>query len=58
MMCNHCKANVEKTLTQIDGARSVRVELSEGMAYIDGENIDVQKVVSAINALGYKCTAE
>lgn len=58
MMCNHCKANVEKILTQIDGVRSVRVELSEGMAYIDGENIDVQKVVSAINALGYKCTAE
>ena len=58
MMCNHCKANVEKTLTQIDGVRSVRVELSEGMAYIDGENIDVQKVVSATNALGYKCTAE
>ena len=58
MMCNHCKANVEKAIAGIEGVRAVRVELSEGIAYIDGEKIDPQKVISTINGIGYKCTIE
>ena len=58
MMCNHCKANVEKAIAGIEGVRAVRVELSEGIAYIDGENIDPQKVISTISGIGYKCTTE
>lgn len=58
MMCNHCKANVEKALAGIDGVNAVRVELAEGIAYIDGENIDSQKVISTINGIGYECVAE
>ena len=58
MMCNHCKANVEKAIAGIEGVRAVRVELSEGIAYIDGEKIDPQKVISTINGIGYECTAE
>lgn len=58
MMCNHCKANVEKAIAGIEGVRAVRVELSEGIAYIDGEKIDPQKVISTINGIGYKCTTE
>ena len=55
MMCNHCKANVEKALAGIAGVHSVHVELSEGIAYIKGENIDTKKVISTINTLGYEC---
>lgn len=58
MMCNHCKANVEKALAGIDGVNAIRVELAEGIAYIDGENIDSQKVISTINGIGYECVAE
>ena len=58
MMCNHCKANVEKALAGIEGVNAVRVELAEGIAYIDGENIDSQKVISTINGIGYECVAE
>lgn len=58
MMCNHCKANVEKALAGIDGVNAIRVELAEGIAYIDGENIDPQKVISTINGIGYECVAE
>lgn len=54
MMCNHCKANVEKALSRIEGVSSVHVELSEGVAYIEGENIDNNKIISAINGLGYE----
>ena len=58
MMCNHCKANVEKALAGIEGVRAVRVELQEGIAYLEGENIDHQKVISTINGIGYKCMSE
>ena len=58
MMCNHCKANVEKALAGIEGVRSVHVELSEGIAYIEGENIDTPKIISTINALGYEYVDE
>ena len=58
MMCNHCKANVEKALAGIDGVNAIRMELAEGIAYIDGENIDSQKVISTINGIGYECVAE
>ena len=58
MMCNHCKANVEKALSGIEGVHSVRVELSEGAAYLTGENIDSQKVIDTINGLGYEYVRE
>ena len=54
MMCNHCKANVEKALAGIDGVQSVHVELAEGIAYVEGENIDTEKIISTINAIGYE----
>ena len=58
MMCNHCKANVEKALAGIDGVSAVRVELAEGIAYLEGEHIDSQKVISTIYGIGYECSVE
>ena len=54
MMCNHCKANVEKALANIDGVTAVRVDLGEGIAYIDGKNVDRDKVIATIKELGYE----
>ena len=53
MMCNHCKANVEKRLAEIEGVTSVRVELSEGAAYVTGE-ADSDSIIEAIGSMGYK----
>ncbi len=58
MMCNHCRENVEKSLRNIEGVTDVRVELSEGAAYIKGEGIDSRKVIETINALGYRYIPE
>jgi uncharacterized membrane protein YraQ (UPF0718 family)/copper chaperone CopZ len=55
MMCNHCKANVEKALSGINGVMAVYVELSEGVAYIEGSNIDTDEVIRIIQSLGYEC---
>jgi copper chaperone CopZ len=57
-MCNHCKANVEKALSNIDGVTAVRVDLAEGAAYIKGKEIDTETVIATINSLGYKYIEE
>ena len=58
MMCNHCKANVEKNLAKVEGVESVRVELTEGAAYIQGKNVDPEKIIETIKSLGYKYIQE
>jgi uncharacterized membrane protein YraQ (UPF0718 family)/copper chaperone CopZ len=54
MMCNHCKANVEKALASLDGVTAVRVDLNEGIAYVDGKDVDRERVIAAIKELGYE----
>lgn len=58
MMCNHCKANVEKSLSNVEGVTEVRVDLAEGTAYVKGEKIDHGKIVEAIESIGYKYIEE
>ena len=57
-MCNHCKANVEKSLSNVEGVTEVRVDLAEGTAYVKGEKIDHGKIVEAIESIGYKYIEE
>lgn len=53
MMCNHCKNNVEKNLAKVEGVTAVTVDLTEGVALVEG-NFDPAKVVATINELGYE----
>ncbi|MBQ5638412.1 MAG: heavy-metal-associated domain-containing protein, partial [Alistipes sp.] len=57
MMCNHCKANVERNLAKLEGVESVRVDLAEGVAYVTGD-VEPQKVIDLINDLGYEYLAD
>ena len=52
MMCNHCKANVERNLLALPGVESVTVELSSGMVTVTG-TVDDKAVVDCITSLGY-----
>lgn len=58
MVCNHCRANVERCLKDIEGVTETRVDLTEGSAYVKGENIDPKKIIEAIESIGYKCIEE
>lgn len=53
MMCNHCKATVEKGLAQLDGAEKVTVDLAQGIAYIEG-NVDPETVRNKVTELGFE----
>ena len=57
MMCNHCKANVERNLAKLEGVESVRVDLAEGVAYVTGD-VEPQKVIELIDSLGYEYLAD
>lgn len=52
MMCNHCRANVEKTLQSLQGVDNVAVDLAAGTATVTGTATD-EAIVSAITGIGY-----
>ena len=53
-MCNHCKANVENGIAKIPGVTAVEVDLSTGIAYIEGKDYNSSEVIETIKSLGYK----
>ena len=53
MMCNHCKATVEKGLAQLDGAEKVTVDLAQGIAYVEGD-VDEEAVRAKVIELGFE----
>ncbi|MBE9510356.1 MAG: SO_0444 family Cu/Zn efflux transporter [Bacteroidetes bacterium] len=58
MTCNNCKNSVENNLKSIYGIEQVNVNLANSSAAIKGENIDLEKIKSCINSLGYKYKGE
>lgn len=54
MMCNHCKANVERGLAALEGVTAVHVDLDEGTARVEG-TAPRERVIREIERLGYRC---
>ena len=52
-MCNHCRANVEKTLQGLQGVDEVTVDLAAGTATVKGDITD-EAVIKAITDIGYE----
>ena len=54
MTCNHCKMNVENKIISIAGVKEVKVDLASAMVQIVGEQVDLDKVKSGVESIGYK----
>lgn len=55
MSCNHCKANVEKTLENIDGIKKAEVNLDEKIASIKYKgDLNKEEIKSQIKDAGYE----
>lgn len=52
MMCNHCRANVEKTIQQLEGVTTVEVDLASGIATVEG-TFDDENIIKAVQGIGY-----
>ncbi len=57
MMCNHCKANVERILASLEGVVAVSVDLAAGEATVEG-SVEREQVIAAIRAMGYDYVEE
>jgi uncharacterized membrane protein YraQ (UPF0718 family)/copper chaperone CopZ len=53
MTCNHCKANATKAISSLKSVKEVIVNLSEGVAYVDGNPTD-EEIKSAVEAIGFE----
>jgi copper chaperone len=58
MSCNHCVARTEKALAAVEGVSRVEVHLEPGSATVDGEHIAVDKLIEAVDRVGFTATIE
>lgn len=58
MTCNHCKMSVERNLGTIEGITWVEVNLKDKVVAIYGESIDLEKVRSTLDELGFEYHGE
>ena len=57
MMCNHCKAKVEKTLKAIDGVDEAIVDLAAKTATVTlSADVPDEALVAAVEGKGFKPT--
>ena len=57
MMCEHCKAKVEKALLELNDVSKVKVNLKDKTATIYSKNsINESDITNAITKLDYKVT--
>ena len=54
MMCPHCEARVKSVLEACDGVESAIVSHKDDSAIVSGEGINVDALISAVTAAGYK----
>ena len=57
MMCNHCKAHVERALSRVEGVTAVEVDLAAGIARVEGK-FETERILSAVRELGYGCSEQ
>lgn len=53
LRCNHCRANAEKAIAQLEGVESAEVDLPTGQAVVRGR-VSVEQVRKAVETLGFK----
>ncbi|MBU5294623.1 heavy-metal-associated domain-containing protein [Anaerosalibacter bizertensis] len=53
MSCGHCVKAVKEALKELDGVKSVVVDLEGKKAVVEGDNLDDNKIKEAIDEAGY-----
>lgn len=54
MMCNHCKANVEKAVGSLAGVETCEADIAAATVTVSG-SVAADDVCAAIESIGYKC---
>ena len=54
MNCSHCVRTVTESLKSVPGVNAVNVTLENGLAHVEGENLDHDTLTKAVTGVGYK----
>jgi len=54
MTCSHCEANVKRNLEALKGITNVVADNKTNTVKISGTDIDLEKVKTTVNGLGYR----
>jgi uncharacterized membrane protein YraQ (UPF0718 family)/copper chaperone CopZ len=54
MTCAHCVESVRRILQDSPGVRKAEVDLKQGRAVLIGKGLDPERLIEAVNSLGYK----
>ena len=58
MMCNHCKASVEKVLNAVPGVSAVEVDLASGIVSLSLEgDVSDEALFAAVERKGFKASS-
>jgi copper chaperone len=52
--CAHCKQAIEDEVSQVEGVRSVEVDVDAKTVTVNGEVLDEAAIVDAIDEAGYE----
>lgn len=56
MSCGHCVKAVTEIISEINGVEAVEVSLADATATVTYSDVDIQKVVDALNETNYKAS--
>lgn len=54
MTCGHCEKAVKEALEQLEGVKSVAVDINTGKVVVEGEGMKDQKIEEAVVESGYE----
>jgi copper chaperone CopZ len=54
MSCDHCRSSVLEEVQEIDGVRTVDLDLTNGRLEVDGADVTREQISSAVKLAGYE----
>lgn len=54
MSCGHCEKSVKEALYDLEGVKKVDVDLETKKVVVEGDNLENQKIIDAIDEIGFE----
>ena len=56
MTCDHCVKTVTEAIEQVPGVTAAKVNLETNSAIVEGDEMDLEKILAAVGEEGYTAT--
>jgi uncharacterized protein len=58
MTCSHCKANIEKSISNLEGVQNAEADLASSEVKVEGDSVDSEIIRETVEGIGYKYGGE